>query len=364
MQDRSIAISQGRIVKGPLPHIDLSGFLILPGIIDLMGLPMRAPIGPNQAEWLLEDTDRRAAAFGVTLQYLCQGWSWEGPRSSPIAAETLAQTLMRRRANTAIELRLALQVEHGLSTNFGRLLSLVRHHHIGLVLFSNRAERARHLCETDAAEFRKLAQSLQQDAETLSRTLDVLEKEAAAIPRALCDLAEHFDTMGVIYGSMDDETGEAREHHSMIGAGLCMTPQSPKAAAAARAVSDPVVASGAELVERIRTRTLSTRDLMSYDALASAGAGMPLAELALQLEETGLLPLEKAWALISNQPAQLLRLTDRGRLNSGCRADMTIINARTRRVEATICGGRLAYLSGEAGARFMDRTPERAIAAE
>ncbi len=37
MQQRSIGLAEGRITRGPLPEVDLSGFLILPGIIDLHG---------------------------------------------------------------------------------------------------------------------------------------------------------------------------------------------------------------------------------------------------------------------------------------------------------------------------------------
>ena len=33
LQARSLAIADGRITKGPLPELDLSGYLILPGII-------------------------------------------------------------------------------------------------------------------------------------------------------------------------------------------------------------------------------------------------------------------------------------------------------------------------------------------
>ena len=125
-----------------------------------------------------------------------------------------------------------------------------------------------------------------------------------------------------------------------------------------------MVGSTADLIARLRTRTLAAEDLMGFDALVSDGAPMSLADFALYLDEIGLMPLEKAWALISDHPARLMRLTDRGRLDQGCVADLTIVNGRTRQVEATICAGRLAYLSGEAGVRFLDRDVERAIAAE
>ena len=62
--------------------------------------------------------------------------------------------------------------------------------------------------------------------------------------------------------------------------------------------------------------------------------------------------LAQAWAMISVKPAEILRLPDRGRLDVGLRADLVIVNAQTRAVEATICGGRLVSATGEAAVRF------------
>lgn len=364
LQFRSVAVSHGRISKGPLPAVDLSGYLILPGVIDMWAMPSRAPHWWEQSKWHLVQADRLGATNGVTLQYLCQGWSWEGPQASPETAQAMAVALQEQRRHLATDLRLGLQIDHAMSFDPARILALVQTYGIDLVMFSNRAERARGLAETDRIAFGNLARSLGQDPSTLRLLLEGLDANAAAIPRSLCTLAEEFDALGITYGSMEDETGEAREHHSMLGAGVCMTPRNQRAAAAARAVSDPVIVSAADLGDRIRTQTLSQFDLVGIDALVSGGSAMSLAELALYISETGILPLPQAWALVSEHPARLLRLTDRGRLDLGCHADLTIVNEQSLQIEATISRGRLAYLSGEAGARFFDRRVDSAVAAE
>lgn len=364
LQDRSVAISHGRIAKGPLPAVDLSGYLILPGIIDMLADPLRAPHGADQTRWVLKQADRRAASCGVTLQYLCQGWSWEGPHASPETAEQMAKALRDLQPHLSTDLRLGLQIEHALSPDTDRILALIQTFGIDLAVFSNRAGWARDLCDHNAQGFAEVAAALDCDPDLLRLKLDALAASPGSVPRSLCALAEQFDALGVTYGSMEDDTGEAREHHSMIGASLCMVPRSRRAAAAARAVSDPVVVSAADLLDRLRTETLCQKDLAAIDAVVSGGASMSLAELALHLAETDVLPLPQAWALISKRPAQLLRLTDRGRLDFGCQADLTIVNAKSLQVEATISRGRLAYLSGEAGARFLDRRVICAIAAE
>jgi len=80
MQDRSVVIEQGRITKGPRPAVDLSGYYILPGIIDLHGDAFERHISPRPSAPFpiatgLLNTDREAAANGVTTAWLAQSWS-------------------------------------------------------------------------------------------------------------------------------------------------------------------------------------------------------------------------------------------------------------------------------------------------
>ncbi|WP_193184177.1 amidohydrolase family protein [Mangrovicoccus algicola] len=364
LQERSIAIAGGRITKGPLPAIDLSGYVILPGIIDMMAARPAARGRIGGPGWFLDEADRIGAAAGVTTQFMHQGWSWETGADSPAAAEAMAQARAEQAARFATDLRLMLRIEHGLAHQTARILELVRRSGIDLVMFSNRAARARDLRDGDEAGFSGAAARIGQDAGALSQVLDALAATAASVPRALCDLAEQFDELGLPYGSIGDESGEAREHHSMIGAGICMAPASSRAAAAARAVCDPVVLSARDLAEQIQTRTLDAVQLARCDAIVSDGAPLQLAELALQLEAAGVMDLPRAWALISENPAQLMRLTGRGRLDLGARADLAILNRASGKIEVTIAGGRMAFLGGAAAARILGRDGRRLMAAE
>ena len=94
MQRRSISIDRGRITQSRLAEVDLSGYLVLPGIIDLHGDGFERhmsprPSAPFPLQAGLASTDREAAAHGVTTAYLAQGWSWEGGHRSPDHAEAL-----------------------------------------------------------------------------------------------------------------------------------------------------------------------------------------------------------------------------------------------------------------------------------
>jgi len=56
--------------------------------------------------------------------------------------------------------------------------------------------------------------------------------------------------------------------------------------------------------------------------------------------------------LVSAGPAGVLGLTDRGDLTIGKRADLVVIDAKTRRVAMTMSGGRVSYMSGDIAMRF------------
>jgi alpha-D-ribose 1-methylphosphonate 5-triphosphate diphosphatase len=188
------------------------------------------------------------------------------------------------------------------------------------------------------------------------------------VPRHLCRLAEAFDGLGVTYGSHGDPDGETRERFAMIGAKVAAFPLSRRAAATARAMGDPVVLAAPD-VQRGRhpAGRVPALDLLRdrlCDALASDWHPPALSAAAWTLVDEGRMTLPEAWALVSRAPAQILRLHDRGEIAPGKRADLVVVNAATRAVEATIAGGRLAYLSGEAGRRFLSAPGPVRLAAE
>ena len=356
MQSRSLALAEGRLVTGPLPEVDLRGFYILPGIVDLAGA--RIP-GPAALAGALRAAEQAVAAQGVTTGTLCQGWGWAA-EDRPQAAEALVAALLEARPTT--DLRPLFRVETHLLDSGAALIALVERLPGSLVLFEDRLEatleRSLHDPVGFAAEARRAGRSPQAHL-ALLRTLAARSRE---VPRHLCRLAEAFDRLGLVYGSQGDADGETRERYSMIGARVAAFPAGRKAAAAAKAMMAPVLLSAAEVLAQGPAEDLIRQGLC--DALASQGAPETLAAAAWALVERGILPLEKAWALISALPAEILRLPDRGKLRPGLRADLVVVNAESRTVEATIAGGRLTFLAGEAGRRFLRQPKALAFAAE
>ena len=373
LQRRTLAIAGGRITKGPLPEVDMSGFLLLPGIVDLHGDAFERHISPRPSAPFdlvqgLASADREAAANGVTTAYFAQSWSWEGGVRGPDHAERLMQALDDYRPRALTDIRLQLRAETHLVEAGERLLGAVERHRIGYVVFNNHLEEAEAIRRDRPADFAIWAAKMGRTPEQHLTAVERATARAREVPRHLCRLAENFDRLGVLYGSHDDPDGETRERFSMIGARIAEFPTARQAAAAAKAMNDPVLMGAPNVVRGgSQAGNIAATDLIAAglcDALVSDYYYPALVQAVWALVDAGLKTLPRAWEMISTRPAEILRLPDRGRLDFGRRADVTVVNAESRAVEATIAGGRLTYLSGEAGRRFLAAPQLARVAAE
>ena len=371
LQSRSIAFAEGHITRGPLPEVDLTGYLVLPGIIDLHGDAFERHIAPRPSapfplETGLRATDRDAAANGITTAWLAQSWSWEGGHRGPDFAESLLAALATYRARHALtDLRVQIRCETHTVEHETRLLEAVRRHGVDYVVFNNHLEEASLMMASRPEELLLWAKKAGRTTQEHLKIVQDAKRMAREVPRFLCRLAEEFDRMGVTYGSHDDPDGETRETYSMIGAKICEFPTARAAAALARAVGDPILMGAPNVVRGgSQAGNIAAVELIRAglcDALVSDYYYPALHQAAFALADRNILPLAAAWEMISSRPAEILRLADRGRLDPGLRADMVIVNEETRAIEATISGGRITHLSGEAACRFA-APPQRSTA--
>ncbi len=373
LQQRSLGLAEGRITRGPLPEVDLTGYLILPGIIDLHGDGFERHLAPRPSAPFplaagLASYDREAAAHGVTTAYLAQGWSWEGGHRGPDHAEALMGALDDYRPQAMTDLRLQIRAETHFVTETARLIAAVERHRVGYVVFNDHLAEGQHMARIAPTDFAAWARKVGKTAAELADSIEAAAARGKDVQRTLCKLAEAFDRLGVLYGSHDDPDGETREYYSMIGAKIAEFPLNRRAAAAAHAMMSPVIMGAPNVVRgQSQAGNVSAQALVAEglcDALVSDYhiPALPLAVWALV--DRGVMSLPQAWALISSRPAEIMRMVDRGRLEPGLRADLVIIQAETRVIEATIAAGRLSYLSGDAAQRFMAQPQVLRLAAE
>jgi alpha-D-ribose 1-methylphosphonate 5-triphosphate diphosphatase len=328
--------------------VDLSGHLVLPGIVDAWSEAGEA--GPDEA-----------AAAGITTRVAALAWTWETGAPGPAAVATrLAAAARRRTAAAGVgpedggpgpDRRVALRIETHTTGTTDRLLALLLRHGADLVLFSDRLPETLDRLRTD----------LSPGAASAWLRAEAAMEGAGGVPRHLCRLAAALDTLDIPYGSLGDRDAGAREYFRLIGARLCVCPQRASAARAARASGDAVLlpayaVGGAGPVADMVAAGLAT-GLVSGTAPAAS-----LLSAALTLaDETG---LHAAWALVSDGPAQALGLTDRGRIAAGLRADLCLIDAATGRVAGTLVAGRLVHATPALRARLARAGGTAPMAAE
>lgn len=354
LQKRSVAIANGKCATGAFPTVDLTGYYVLPGIVDLHACMDARDLSQGAITRAgLNRIERRSARFGVTTRYLAQPCVLSDATPDLEHAKTTAGYLAADDREELTDLRLQLLCELHAAEFEAALLSLVRECRIDVVVFSNLMDEVYGLF--------RAAHSVGAGSENVTR-------RAQSVSRQLCRLAEEFDRMGIIYGSLQDSTAEVREHLSMIGARLCLNPGTVQVAFAARAVGDPVASSAADLIgfrpDHVRVRAVDLIQHRLCDALVSDTRPDSLARAAFSLADAGILALSEAWRLVSELPARLMRLPDRGVIEQGMRADLVIANAETQAVEATITGGTLVYATDAVSERFFRSRLGSALAAE
>ena len=96
----------------------------------------------------------------------------------------------------------------------------------------------------------------------------------------------------------------------------------------------------------------------ALDALASDYHPAAMMRAALAVAEAELTPLHRAVVLVTAAPAQAVGLDDRGAIEVGRRADLTMVEQRPApRIRATVCGGRFIHAETHAAVTGHPRAP-------
>jgi alpha-D-ribose 1-methylphosphonate 5-triphosphate diphosphatase len=373
LHDADLALAEGRIVEGPAAEVDLSGFLVLPGIVDLHGDGFERHIAPRPSAPFdkaraLRSAAAELAANGITTAWLAQSWSWEGGFRSGASAEDLLAALDAVRAALLPDVRIQIRLETHVIHEHATILQAVDRHGIDYIVFNNHLPEALDIAAGSPDRFASwAAQHGRSASEHLGYVHRALEQDAD-VPEALARIAVALRDRGVRLGSHDDGDPATRGYYRGIGAHVCEFPTSRDAAEAARAAGDPVLMGAPNVVRGgSQSGNIGAEALMAdglCDALVSDYYYPALAQSAWHMVDTGTLPFARAWEAVSSVPARVAGLTDRGTLVPGARADIVVVDPETRQIEATFAGGRIAHLSGRAAARFLGSRAAAALAAE
>ncbi len=373
LHDTALTLSDGVIADHPAPEVDLSGYWLLPGIVDLHGdgfdrhLRPR-PSAPFDTRRALLNADAELAANGVTTAWFAQSWSWEGGSRSADAAEDLIEAVARMTHRLTADIRVQVRFETHMTDDHDRLLAAVSRFGVDMLVFNNHLPEAVHLANGKPERFAAWAGMNGHLPEALLAIVRDAQRRDPIVPAALAALAPRLAKAGVRMGSHDDATPETRGFFRGIGAPICEFPTTQDAARSAHAAGEPVLMGAPNVVRGgSQAGNIAAMDLIEdglCDALVSDYYYPALAQAAWVIADQRGLPFPRAWQMVSTAPARIMGLADRGVLEAGYRADVVVMNPATRSVEATIAGGRLAHAARGAGARLMLRGLSHAVAAE
>ena len=309
--DAPLSVAGGCIAASGGRRVDLAGYMVLPGIVDLHGDGFERHLAPRRGAQTdpvagLQAVDAELAANGITTTLLAQFFSWEGGMRGPDFAERVAAALAG--AETLTDMHLQLRLEVNLLDDYDRALALVRRAGIGFVTFNDHLPH-RHLAEGRTPP-RLTGQAIKsgRSPEAHHALLKRLHENGPDVPEALARLAAALRTEGVMLGSHDDHTvARPREAPAPSVRRLAEFPETLAAARAAHAAGDPVVMGAPNVVRGgSHDKKVAAEEVIragACDALASDYHYPAPRHAAFALADRGVMSLEEAWALISSRPA-------------------------------------------------------------
>lgn len=357
-----LSIQDGLISESAVGRpVDLSGFLVLPGIVDAHGDGFERHVAPRRgamtdaAEGLVA-AEAEMAAQGITTGTVAQFWSWEGGLRGPEFAETVFTALDQVRRELVTDLHGQLRFETHLLEDYAALPKKLDAWGVNYVVFND------HLPHDRLAEGRRpprlTGQALKagRNPDRHFELLTALHARGGEVSDALDVLCCDLLNSGIRLGSHDDRNAQDRDIWKRRGARIAEFPETREAAKAARQNGDYIILGAPNVVRGGSHKgNASAAELVAEgfcDALASDYHYPSPRRAVFALVDAGIASLDVAWGLVSSGPAKVLGLDDRGTLRAGMRADLVVIAPETRRVEATISGGRISYMVGNAAERF------------
>jgi alpha-D-ribose 1-methylphosphonate 5-triphosphate diphosphatase len=356
-----LAVAAGKIVdagagRGASSRVDARGLLVLPGIVDLHGDAFERQMMPRPGvdfptDVALIDSDRQLIANGITTAFHGVTWSWEpglrGSENAHALVDAVEALLPQLACDTRIHLRHETYNLDAEETIIGwikakRIDLLAYNDHMSLTVL-NPAKPEKRV---------RMAERTGLSLEAFNSLVDRVAARAGEVPASIARLAAACQASQIPLLSHDDETPAARQGFRALGVRIAEFPVTEDTAREAAAAGEfivlgaPNVVRGGSHTGWIGATDMVRKGLCSILASDYYYPAMILA--AFRLVAEGVLPLPKAWELISAAPAAAAGLSDRGELAAGRRADIVLVDAAVAlrpRIVAVIAAGKLVHVT-------------------
>lgn len=356
-ETQPLHMADGRITpeagQGRAIH-DVSGRLILPGIVDLHGDGFEMILQPRPGVHFSHDlayneADAQLVSNGITTAYHGVTVSWEPGLRDIATTRSLVTALQGVAPMLACDTRLNIRWETFAIDHVDEVLEWLMQRP-GDILSLNDHTSANHKLGEDSAKLGRMAARMGVTPADARVAIAAALARKDEVPAAIDRICASAVMLGRPLLSHDDMTPEDRRKARARGVTVAEFPMSREAAAEARAAEEPVILGGPNALrgESHNGALCATTAIRSglCTVLASDYYYPAPFHAVWRLHDTGILPLEQGWALISANPAAAVGLTDRGTLHPGKRADVLVVNPETRRIEMVFIAGRKVLARG------------------
>ncbi|MEA2769119.1 MAG: alpha-D-ribose 1-methylphosphonate 5-triphosphate diphosphatase [Acetobacteraceae bacterium] len=333
--------------------IDCGGDTIIPGVVDLHTDNLERQVQPRSlARWPSRSAmvahDAQCAAAGVTtvLDALCLGdLGFDKERIKTFQDGVVDLDALTDAGLLKSDHFLHLRCEVPAADMLELFDPVADHPLVRMISLMDHSPGVGQYANMDF--YRKLRRQGGLDEATVERRIAEIQDQRARLRdpnrKALLD---RIRGTSIALASHDDRTEEEINENAADGIGISEFPVTMEAATAAKRAGMQVIAGAPNIVRGgSHSGNVNAVDLLragAVDAFASDYVPPSLVEAAFQCAREEGISLPAAIAMISDHPAQMSGLPDRGRLETGLRADLVRV-----RLHGTLPIVRQVWRAGE-----------------
>jgi alpha-D-ribose 1-methylphosphonate 5-triphosphate diphosphatase len=338
--DVAILIDNGLIAAidpesvGDTRTLNLSGHLVMPGLIDLHCDALEKEVEPRPGvhfplDFACAQADKRNAMAGITTVFHALSFANHelGVRNNGFAAE-IAHAVHAWQAHALVDNRIHVRYEVTDTSAPPILADLLQHGHAHLLSFMDHSPGQGQF--QDVATYRAfLARNYKTSQSEIDALLANKQAAAAGAMARMSALAILAREHRVSIASHDDDSAEKVDALASLGAVISEFPTNLLAAKAAR-TRGMATLFGAPNILRGKSQSGNMRALDAVlegvvDCLCGDYSPAALLPSVMRLPELAGIGLAEAIALVTCNPARAAGLTDRGEITVGKRADLIAV---------------------------------------
>ena len=360
-EDSSVHVADGRIADigsdaGATQIVDASGLLVLPGIVDIHGDAFERQMMPRPGvhvatDIALIDSDRQVIANGITTVFHGVTWSWEPGLRGTDNARGILGGIESLGGRLAADTKFHLRYE---TFNFDaepEVTDWLGDRRIHALAFNDHMPTGESLAKRPD-KINQMVERSGVSREDFLALVARLNSRRDEVPEAIARVAKAANASSIALLSHDDASPERRRWFRALGCRVSEFPMTIETAREAADAGDHIVL-GAPNVMRGKSHLgwINASDMVARgmcSVLASDYYYPAPLVAAFRLAELSVAPLEKAWPLVSEFPANAVGLDDRGRIAPGLRADLVLVDPALPgrpRIVAVLVAGRIVHLT-------------------